>query len=68
MLKITHLSKPEIDEIKKKIYLTELQEQILELKMEGNLTEYGIALKVNKSLSTVQYQWKKILDKIVRVI
>lgn len=61
-------TKEEVKEIKSKIYLTELQEKIFDLKMEGNLTEYGIALEVNKSESTVSYQWRKVKDKILKVI
>lgn len=34
-------TKQEIEEIKSKIYLTELQEKILDMKLKGNLTEYG---------------------------
>lgn len=62
------LSKPEIENIISKIYLTDLQRDILELKLEGNLTEDGIALKLKVSKSTVQYQWKKIKIKMLRVI
>ena len=61
-------TKEEVKEIKSKIYLTELQEQIFDLKMEGNLTEDGIALEINKSKSTVYYQWKKVKKKILKVI
>ena len=61
-------TKEQVKEIKSKIYLTELQEKIFDLKMEGNLTEYGIALEVNKSESTVTYQWKKVKNKILKVI
>lgn len=68
MLKLKNFSKPEIDEIKSKIYLTKIQEQILDMKMEGDLTEYGMAIKLNVSESTIQYQWKKIIEKILRVI
>ncbi len=62
------LSKPEIEEIKSKIYLTKLQKEILELKLEGNLTEDGMALELSVSKSTIQYQWRKIKRKIMRVI
>ena len=61
-------TKQEIEEIKSKIYLTELQEQILDMKLKGDLTEYGIALKLDISESTVQYQWRKIKKKILKVI
>lgn len=61
-------TKDEVKLIKSKIYLTELQEQIFDLKMEGNLTEAGIALEVNKSESTVSYQWRKVKNKILKVI
>ena len=55
-------------EIKSKIYLTELQKKILDLKLEGNLTEEGIALSLNVSKSTVYYQYKKIKKKFLKVI
>ena len=61
-------TREQVKEIKSKIYLNELQEQIFDLKMENNLTEDGIALEVNKSKSTVQYQWKKVKNKILKVI
>ena len=61
-------TKQEIEEIKSKIYLTDLQEQILEEKLKGNLTEIGIAYKLNVSPSTVTYQWNKVKYKILKVI
>lgn len=61
-------SKPEIAEIKSKIYLTEIQEKILDMKMEGNLTEYGMAIELGVSESTITYQWKKVVQKILKVI
>lgn len=61
-------TKQEVENIKSKIYLSELQEQIFDLKMEGNLTEDGIALEIHKSKSTVQYQWKKVKNRILKVI
>lgn len=68
MLKLNNFSKPEITEIKSKIYLTKIQEQILDMKMDGELTEYGMAIKLGVSESTIQYQWKKVIEKILRVI
>ena len=61
-------TKPEIEEIKSKIYLTSLQEQILDMKLKGDLTEYGMALKLGVSESTITYQWKKVKKKILKVI
>ena len=63
-----NFSKPEMEEIKSKIYLTDLQKEILEEKLNGNLTMDGIALKCKVSKSTVSYQWNIILEKIYRVI
>jgi len=67
-LRFLELTRQEVKDIKEKIYLTELQEQILDLKYEGNLTEVGIAMKLGISESTVTYQWKKIKKKILKVI
>lgn len=61
-------TKQEIEEIKSKIYLTELQEKILDMKLKGNLTEYGMAMELGVSESTIQYQWRKIKKKILKVI
>ncbi len=61
-------TKQEIENIKSKIYLTELQEKILDMKLKGNLTEYGMALELKVSESTITYQWKKVKKKILKVI
>lgn len=61
-------TKDEIKEIKLKIYLTELQEKILDMKLKGDLTEYGMAMQLGVSESTIYYQWKKVKGKILKVI
>ena len=61
-------TKQEIEEIKSKIYLTDLQEKILDMKLKGDLTEYGMAIKLGVSESTITYQWKKVKQKILKVI
>lgn len=61
-------TKQEIEQIKSKIYLTEIQEKILDMKLKGNLTEYGMALELGVSESTITYQWKKVKKKILKVI
>ena len=61
-------TKEEIKDIKEKIYLTELQEEILDMKLKGDLTEVGMALKLGVSESTITYQWKKVKKKILKVI
>jgi len=61
-------TKQEIEVIKSKIYLTELQEHILDMKLKGDLTEYGMAIQLGVSESTITYQWKKIKKKILKVI
>lgn len=61
-------TKQEIEEIKSKIYLTELQEKILDMKLKGDLTEYGMAMQLGVSESTITYQWKKVKKKILKVI
>lgn len=62
------LTKEDVKNIKEKIYLTELQERILDMKMEGNLTEVGMAMELGVSESTITYQWKKVRKKILKVI
>lgn len=61
-------TKQEIENIKSKIFLTELQEKILDMKLKGDLTEVGMAIKLNVSESTISYQWRKIKKKILKVI
>lgn len=61
-------SRPEMDKIKSKIYLTDLQKEILELKLEGNLTIAGIAQKCHCSEKKVSNNWKEIVEKIYKVI
>ena len=61
-------TKEEIKQIKEKIYLTDLQEQILDMKLKGDLTEVGMADKLGVSESTITYQWKKVKKKILKVI
>lgn len=63
-----NFTKQEIVEIKSKIYLTEIQEKILDYKLKGDLTEYGMAIKLGVSESTITYQWKKVKQKILKVI
>lgn len=60
-------TKEEIKTIKEKIYLTELQEKILDMKLKGDLTEAGIAMELGVSESTIYYQWKKVRNKILKV-
>lgn len=62
------LTKEEVKNIKEKIYLTEIQEKILDMKLQGNLTEIGMAMELGVSESTIQYQWKKVKKKILKVI
>ena len=61
-------TREEIKEIKSKIYLTELQEKILDMKLKGDLTEYGMAMQLGVSESTIYYQWKKVKEKMLKVI
>lgn len=62
-----NFTKEEIKTIKEKIYLTELQEKILDMKLKGDLTETGMAMKLGVSESTIYYQWKKVRNKILKV-
>lgn len=61
-------TKDEVKTIKEKIYLTDLQEKIFDMKLQGNLTETGMALELGVSESTITYQWKKVKKKILKVI
>ena len=67
-MNIFEATKDEIKEIKEKIYLTDLQEKILDMKLKGDYTEVGMALKLGVSESTITYQWKKVKNKILKVI
>lgn len=62
------LTKEEVKNIKEKIYLTDIQEKILDMKLKGNLTEIGMAMELGVSESTITYQWKKVKKKILKVI
>ncbi len=60
-------TKKEVDEIKSKIYLSEIQERIFEYR----LREYSItkmAMLENVSESTISRELKKIKRKIMRII
>ena len=61
-------TKEEINYIKSKIYLTDMQEKILDMKLKGDLTEVGMAMELGVSESTITYQWKKVKKKILKVI
>lgn len=67
-MNIFEATKDEIKEIKEKIYLTDLQEKILDMKLKGDYTEVGMALKLGVSESTITYQWKKVKNKILKVM
>ena len=60
-------TKQEVEEIKSKIYLSEIQERIFEYKLK----EYSItkmALLENCSESTINREIKKIKKKIMKII
>lgn len=61
-------TKEEIKQIKEKIYLTDLQERILDMKLKGDLTEAGMSIELGVSESTITYQWKKVKKKMLKVI
>lgn len=63
-----NFTKEEIKTIKSKIYLTDLQEKILDMKLKGDLTEIGMAMELGVSKSTINYQWVKIKKKILKII
>lgn len=37
------------------------------MKLKGDLTETGMAMKLGVSESTIYYQWKKVRNKILKV-
>lgn len=60
-------TRSEVDEIKNKIYLSEIQERIFEYRMK----EYSItkmAMLENVSESTINRELKKIKKKILRIL
>ena len=66
MLKF-EFTRREVDEIKNKIYLSEIQERIFEYRLK----EYSItkmAMLENVSESTISRELKKIKNKILKVI
>lgn len=67
-MQIMELTKEEVKNIKDKIYLTDIQEKIFDMKVQGNLTEVGMAIELGVSESTITYQWKKVKKKILKVI
>ena len=67
-MKYLELTKEEVKSIKEKIYLTEIQEKIFDMKVQGNLTEVGMAIELGVSESTITYQWNKVKKKILKVI
>jgi len=38
------------------------------MKLKGDLTEFGMALRLGVSESTITYQWKKVKEKIIKVL
>lgn len=66
MLKL-EFTKSEVEEIKSKIYLSELQERIFEYRLK----EYSItkmAMLENCSESTISRELKKVKKKIMKII
>lgn len=61
------LTKQEFEEIKSKIYLSEIQERIFEYKLkEYSLTK--MSMLENCSQSTISKELRKLKDKILKVI
>lgn len=63
-------TKQEIEQIKSKIYLTDLQEKILDMKLKGDLTEYGMAIKLGASEETDKsfHYMVKALEDFIKVL
>ena len=61
------LTKQEIEEIKGKIYLSELQERILEYRLK-EYTITKMAILENCSESTISREIRKLINKISKVL
>ena len=66
MMKL-EFTKQEIENIKSKIYLSEIQERILEYRLK-EIPIYKMAEKENCSESTINRELNKIKKKIMKVI
>ena len=58
MLKL-EFTREEIKTIKEKIYLTEVQEKILDMKLKGDLTEIGMAMELGLNRIALYYRIKR---------
>lgn len=63
----SHLIQSEIDEIKQKSALTDIQLSILNLLLTNRLTDEGIALELGLSRSSY-YRHKRILEEKIKKI
>lgn len=66
MLKL-NFTKAELQEIKEKIYLSEIQEKIIEYRLK-EYSRVKMAQLENCSLSTIDREINKIAKKIIKVI
>lgn len=57
----------EVEELKQKIYLSDIQERILEYKLK-ELSRIEMADKENVSVPTIDREIKKLVDKIIKVL
>ena len=61
-------TKDEVKYIKEKCYFSKEEEQILDLRLENNLTIDGIALEMKMSVSSVNRRIRRIRDKIDKIM
>ena len=60
-------TKDEVEELKKKIYLSDIQERILEYKLK-ELSRIQMADREKVSVPTIDREIKKLVDKIIKVL
>lgn len=65
---VFNYTKDEVKYIKDKCYFSKEEEQILDLRLENNLTIEGIAFKMKMSTSSVNRRIRKIKDKIDKIM
>lgn len=60
-------TREEVEELKKKIYLSDIQERILDYKLK-ELSRVQMADRERVSVPTIDREIKKLVDKIIKVL